>query len=70
MKKENQVEKISQDKGVLSAFLFPENRDKGESCVICGAAVPEGRQVCPACQAKHGKPLVGKVYTRKVNISK
>lgn len=70
MKNRKQAEKTSQDKGALSAFLFPDNRDNGESCVMCGAAVPEGRQVCPACQAKHGKPLVGKVYTRKVNISK
>ncbi len=21
-----------------------------ETCVICGAPVPEGRQVCPKCQ--------------------
>lgn len=70
MKNRKQAEKTSQDKGALSAFLFPENTDNGESCVMCGTAVPEGRQVCPACQAKHGKPLVGKVYTRKVNISK
>lgn len=53
MKKENQAEKISQDKGVLSAVLFPDNRDNGESCVVCGATIPEGRQVCPACQAKY-----------------
>lgn len=52
MKNRKQAEKTSQDKGALSAFLFPDNRDNGESCVMCGAAVPEGRQVCPSCQAK------------------
>ena len=26
-------------------FLFAEER-----CVICGAVVPEGRQVCPMCE--------------------
>ena len=51
MKKSNKAEKISRDKGELSAFLFPDNGDNGESCVICGAEVPEGRQVCPSCQA-------------------
>lgn len=51
MKNRKQAEKTSQDKGALSAFLFPDNRDNGESCVMCGAAVPEGRQVCPSCQA-------------------
>ena len=28
-------------------YIFPI-----DTCVICGAAVPEGRQVCPACE--HG----------------
>lgn len=23
-----------------------------ETCVCCGAEIPEGRQVCPACEAK------------------
>ena len=23
------------------------------TCVVCGAVIPEGRQVCPACEQKH-----------------
>lgn len=23
-----------------------------ETCIICGAVIPEGRQVCPQCEAK------------------
>lgn len=30
---------------------------KGESCVICGAPIPEGRQVCLSCDAVHRAPL-------------
>lgn len=29
---------------------------KGESCVICGAPIPEGRQVCLSCDAVHRAP--------------
>ena len=29
---------------------------KGESCVICGAPSPEGRQVCLSCDAVHRAP--------------
>ena len=25
----------------------------GNTCVSCGTAIPEGRQVCPVCEAKH-----------------
>ena len=28
-----------------------------EECVICGEAVPEGRQVCPICEAKRNIPV-------------
>ena len=27
-----------------------------ESCVCCGAEIPEGRQVCPRCEAKTWEP--------------
>ena len=53
MKDKKQAESKSRIKGDSSAFLFPNNSDSGESCVICGAAVPEGQQVCPACQASN-----------------
>lgn len=26
--------------------------DQGDQCLICGAYVPEGRMVCPICEAK------------------
>lgn len=26
-----------------------------EHCVVCGAVIPEGRQVCPKCEVKLGK---------------
>lgn len=26
-----------------------------ETCVCCGAEIPEGRQVCPACENGEGK---------------
>ena len=28
-----------------------------ETCIVCGDIIPEGRQVCPACEQKYcGKP--------------
>ena len=34
------------------------------TCVVCGAVIPEGRQVCPACEQKHcGRPEDGQVMT-------
>ena len=29
------------------SFVFSENR-----CVACGAPIPEGRMICPICEAK------------------
>ena len=29
-------------------YVFSE-----EKCIACGAPVPEGRQVCPLCEAKY-----------------
>ena len=32
------------------------------TCVVCGAVIPEGRQVCPTCEQKHcGQPESGLV---------
>ena len=28
--------------------------NSNEHCVICGAAIPEGRQVCPSCCERYG----------------
>ena len=30
----------------------PHHNANTETCVCCGAEIPEGRQVCPACEAK------------------
>ncbi len=27
-------------------------RNTGDYCVVCGAWIPEGRQVCPNCEAE------------------
>ena len=35
---------------------------KGESCVICGAPIPEGRQVCLSCDSVHRAPLDVRSY--------
>ena len=56
MNKQLKAERKNRIKGKLSAFrTLPEKVcDKGsvDRCSLCGAAVPEGRQVCPACQIK------------------
>ena len=26
-----------------------------DTCAICGKIIPEGRQVCPVCESKHGE---------------
>ena len=36
-----------------------------ERCVICGEIIPEGRQVCPKCEAGHEKPRVSDEKLRK-----
>ena len=55
MNNQSKAERKNLDtKGNLSAFRLPEIVcDKGNTdhCVFCGATVPEGRQVCPTCQA-------------------
>lgn len=33
--------------------IEPPNFIKENQCVICGEVIPEGRQVCPTCEAKH-----------------
>lgn len=40
---------------VLPAYLAKQNA-QAEKCVCCGEIIPEGRQVCPACEggAKDG----------------
>ena len=25
-----------------------------EQCVVCGRVIPEGRQICPECEARQG----------------
>ena len=32
---------------------------KADHCVICGEVIPEGRQVCPICEAKKGNLFDG-----------
>ena len=33
----------------------PANFIKENQCVVCGEVIPEGRQVCPDCEEKHGR---------------
>ena len=39
-----------------------------EKCVMCGAIIPEGRQVCPACEAdqkaENAEPVIARVTLR------
>lgn len=37
----------------------PPNFVKENQCVICGEVIPEGRQVCPKCEAQRTIPVVG-----------
>lgn len=37
-----------------------------ERCVCCGAVVPEGRQVCPICEADTDRPAEKPLQKRKV----
>ena len=36
-------------------------------CVVCGAIIPEGRQICPACEA--GKQPVKETSMKMLRIS-
>lgn len=39
-----------------------------DRCVMCGAVIPEGRQVCPACEAdmhtEKAEPVMARVTLR------
>ena len=37
--------------------IEPPNFLKENQCVICGEVIPEGRQVCPTCEAKRNIPI-------------
>lgn len=39
------------------------------TCVCCGTAIPEGRQVCPTCEGKEAKADQGKVRPTLVPAS-
>ena len=39
--------------------IEPPNFSKDNRCVICGDVIPEGRQVCPTCEALRNIPVVG-----------
>lgn len=45
---------------VGAAKIHPRNQAKQaaipreDRCICCGEAVPEGRQICPACEKKGG----------------
>ena len=44
--------KKEKDAAKAFAKLFDAITTSQEHCVICGAPVPEGRQVCPNCENK------------------
>ncbi len=35
---------------------FPADDAGAERCAVCGEIIPEGKQVCPVCEAKAGTP--------------
>ena len=35
--------------------------DNAEHCIFCNAYIPEGRQVCPICEAKLKNPVISEV---------
>lgn len=39
--------------------IEPPNFIKENQCAICGDVIPEGRQVCPKCEALKNIPVVG-----------
>ena len=54
-----------------------------EKCIVCGAEIPEGRQVCPSCVSNKTKPseievlkealrlaLSDKTYCRECDLNK
>ena len=36
--------------GERNILIFKEKHVNSNTCVICGAEIPEGRQVCPICE--------------------
>jgi hypothetical protein len=38
------------DSEILSYKCVPQARKSADTCVCCGAVIPEGRQVCPNCE--------------------
>lgn len=43
----------SKPKSMISTWntrVAPHHNANTETCVCCGAEIPEGRQVCPACE--------------------
>ena len=62
MKNQFQAERKSRNTSNLSAFRVLSDKVCGrgnvDSCLLCGADVPEGRQICPACQqVLNDKPI-------------
>jgi hypothetical protein len=37
--------------------MQPKEEAKAETCVCCGAVIPEGRQVCPSCEQTQSKSI-------------
>lgn len=35
--------------------LCKSDSDSVNTCVVCGAIIPEGRQVCPKCEGKNDR---------------
>lgn len=50
----------------LGEILLPEGDDHlVDYCVCCGAPVPEGRMVCPICEAEAGEAFYERGGTGK-----
>lgn len=41
-----------------------------EHCVVCGTTIPEGRQICPQCEAKYGGVNAGNMKETAINIAR
>lgn len=57
------VWKCSKCGHIIDASAYPEKPDKPcwcsrkqpqNTCVCCGALIPEGRQICPKCEKSSG----------------
>ena len=50
MSRENKRDYSGKEKNTLESRA-KRTADNAEHCICCGAVIPEGREVCPTCEA-------------------